>query len=97
MEPFKAEIETRLAGFSAYKDELLGHLRNAHDLGPKAEEFDPNRSWFRLEATAYQYFALQILKQTVIDREPRYRAISDAAQRAKHTMEKARWGDHAGD
>jgi hypothetical protein len=37
------------------------------------------------------------LKQTVLDREAQYRAISSAAQRARDTIEKARrWVDHGG-
>ena len=96
MEPFKAEIEEKLASFAGHKERLLRRLRDAYDLNPKAEPLDEAKSWFGIETTAYQYFALQILKQTVMDHEARYRAISSAAQRAKETMEKARWADHGG-
>ena len=96
MEPFKAEIQAKLAAFGGHKKQLLRHLRDAYDLDPKAEPFDEAKSWFWIETTAYQYFALQILKQTVMDHEARYRAISSAAQRARDTMEKARWADHGG-
>ena len=67
------------------------HLRDAYNLGPKAEPFDEAKS---IETTAYQYFALQILKRTATDHEARYRQISDAAQWAKNTVNKARWADH---
>lgn len=96
MEPFKVEIKAKLAGFGSYREQLLRHLRDAYDLGPKAEPFDEAKSWFGTETTAYQYFALQILKQTAKDHGARYRAISRAAQRARGTMEKARWADHGG-
>jgi hypothetical protein len=96
LEPFKSAIEAKMAGFRGHRTGLLSHLHDAYDLGPKAEPFDEEKSWFRIETIAYQYFALQKLKQTVIDREARYRAISNATQLARDTMEKARWGDHAG-
>lgn len=89
--PFKAEAELKLAGFSGHRKQLLDHLRK-----PGAVH-DDDTSWFGIETIAYRYFALQTLKQTVTDREARYRAISNAAQRAKHTIEKAnRWVDHGG-
>ncbi len=98
LENFKAEINAKLAGFNGYKEQLLRHLRDAYDLGSKAEHFDQAKSWLRIETTAYQYFARQILKQTVTssaDRETRYSAISDVAQRARNMINKARYADHA--
>ena len=94
MERFKAEIEAKLVGFGGNKGKLLRHLRDAYNLGPKAESFDEAKSWSRIETTAYQYFALQILKRSATNHEARYRQISDAAQWAKNTVNKARWADH---
>ena len=93
MEPFRAEIEAKLAGFGHHKEQLLRHLRDVNNRGPKMESFDEAKSWFLIETTAYQYFALQIMKQTMLtaaDREVRYRAISDAAKRAMKMIEEAR-------
>ena len=70
--PFKAEAELKLAGFSGHRKPLLDHLRNAYVLGQKAEPFDDDTSWLGVETIAYQYFALQILKQTLVDPEARY-------------------------
>lgn len=98
MKPFKAEIDAQLVGFRGHKNGLLFHLRDAYNGGTKAEPFDEGGSWTRIETTAYQYFALQILKETVIsnDREARYRAISEASQHARHKINDARWPDLAG-
>jgi hypothetical protein len=96
MEPFKAEIGAKLAGFGDHRQQLLRHMRDAYDLGPKVEPFDEVKSWFWIETTAYQYFARQIFKRTVSDREARYRVISKAALRARDTLEKAGLADHAG-
>jgi hypothetical protein len=85
MEPFKAEIQAKLAAFGGHKKQLLRHLRDA--LGPKAEPLDEAKSWFGIETTAYQYFALQILKHTVMDHEARY---------APRNAQKKRWRRQGG-
>jgi hypothetical protein len=85
-----------LAGFRRRKDRLLSPLFDDYKDAQPSDRHE--RAWFRIETTAYQYFALKELKQTVLDHEARYCAISNAAQRARDTIEaeKARWVDHSG-
>jgi len=65
-------IELKLAGFRGYKEQLLSLLSNANDHGNKAQPFDRDKSWFRIETIAYKYFARKIVTQSVMsgaDRE----------------------------
>jgi hypothetical protein len=93
MKAFKAEVESNLNRLSGHKKQLLSLLSDSYDRGTKAEPFDADKSWSRIETTAYQYFARQILKQTVTsgaDRGARYRVISDTARKAISMIDEAR-------
>jgi len=99
MEAYKAEIELKLADFSSHREHLLSLLRDAHDRGTKAEPFDKDKSWLRIETTAYQYLAREKVKQNITsspDHEARYRAIADAMQRARSMIAEVRQYDLAG-
>jgi hypothetical protein len=51
----KAAIKVDLTAFDRHKEDLLTILRNDHERGPKAEPFDPNRSWRGLTSLAGTY------------------------------------------
>jgi hypothetical protein len=92
MKAFNAAIEVKMAGFNSHKDTLLIILRDAFDCGPKAEPFDEEKSWFRLETSAYHYFMQERAKQeamTSANREARLRAIAKALKRASCLIDEA--------
>ena len=91
-EAVKADIELKLAGFSGHKEQFLSLLHDAHDRGPQTEPFDEDKSWFGVEATAYQYFWRERAKQEIMSRgdcETRYRAIADVLKPARSLVEEA--------
>jgi hypothetical protein len=97
MELFKAEIELKLARFNCHKERLLSLLFGGSNDGRHSE--GAANAWSALEAIAYQYFARQILKQTVVssaDRAAPYRAIANASRRTKSKIEKEVRADPAG-
>ena len=76
MKAFKTAIEVKMTAFNNHKGPLLAILRNAYDCGPQAEPFDEEKSWFRLETSAYQYFSQEGAKQEAMssaEREARLR------------------------
>lgn len=99
MKEFEAEIKVNLADFSGYKEELLSLLRDANDCGTETKPFDRDKSWLRIETTAYQYFAREKVKQNVMksaDHEARYRTIADAVKTARSMIAEVRQLDFAG-
>jgi hypothetical protein len=89
---FKAAVEANMARFGGHKESLLAVLRNAYECGPQAEPFDEEKSWFRLETSAYQYFSQEGAKQEAMssaEREARLRAIAKALKQASSLIEAA--------
>jgi hypothetical protein len=92
MKAFKAAIEDNMAGFNGHKEPLLAILRDAYDCGPKADPFDEEKSWVRLETSAHQYFLQEMAKQELMNsaiREARQRAIEKALKRARNLIDEA--------
>jgi hypothetical protein len=92
MKAFHDAIEVNMAGFNGHKEPLLAIIRDAYDRGPKAEPFDEEKSWIRLERTAHHYFLQERVKQGTLsgaDREARHRAIEKALQRAHSLIDEA--------
>lgn len=99
MEAFQPEIRSRLASFNKHKEHLLSLLHDAIQRGTKVNPFNKQQSWLRIETTAYEYFAQEILTYNVwsgADHEARYRAIAEALRDARNKMEELRYPDIAG-
>jgi hypothetical protein len=92
MRAFNAAIEVKMTAFNNHKQPLLAILREAYDCGPKAEPFDEEKSWSRLETTAHLYFMQERAKQeamTSANREARLRAIAEALKRTLTLIDEA--------
>jgi hypothetical protein len=92
-------VEVNMAHFGGHKEPLLAILRNAYDCGLQAEPFDEEKSWFRLETSAHQYFFQERAKQETMssaEREARLRAIAAALKQASSLIEAAKQ-DEVGD
>ena len=99
MKAFKTAIEVKMTAFNNHKGPLLAILRNAYDCGPQAEPFDEEKSWFRLETSAHQYFLQERAKQEAMCSakcEARLRAIAKALEQASSLIEAAK-RDEVGD
>jgi hypothetical protein len=99
MKAFIAAVEVNMAHFGGHKEPLLAILRNAYDCGPKADPFDMEKSWLRLETSAHQYFLQEKAKQEAMssaEREARLRAIAEALKQASSRIEAAKQ-DEVGD
>src|SRR5437773_751997 len=99
MKAFRAGIELKMEGFSGHKQPILAILRKAYDCGPKAEPFDEEKSWSRVEKSAHQYFLQERAKQEAMSSaecEARQRVIAAALKRAQSLIEAA-MQDEVGD
>ena len=97
---FNAAIEVEMTAFNDHKQPLLAILREAYDCGPQADPFNEEKSWFRLETTAHQYFMQERAKQiamTSANREARLRAIKDALKRTLTLIDEATQDEVGGD
>jgi hypothetical protein len=94
LEPFKSEIDRKLARFNSQKKELLSFVFDDYDQRRPSDRHD--EAWLRIENIAHQYIAREILKQTVksnAERVDRYRAIADAAQNAMNEIKELEYDD----
>jgi hypothetical protein len=92
MKAFNAAIEVKMAAFDSHKQTLIAILHDAYGGGPKAVPFDEEKSWFRLETTAHQYFMQERAKQDAMsnaNREARQRAIGAALKQARNLIDEA--------
>jgi hypothetical protein len=99
MKALNAAIEVKMTAFNKHKQPLLAILREAYDGGPQAEPFDEEKSWVRLENSAYQYFLQERAKQEAMSSaecEARLRAIAAALEPASSLIEAAKQ-DEVGD
>ena len=89
-----APIAPQLARFEGHRDELLDHLRTAHQRGLEPETFNEARSWDDLMLGAKLYFRTEIGNENTIPPAERFnrlrrlgRTIARARALADRTMQ----------
>jgi len=84
-----AAIEEPLAKFGEHKDVLLSLLQEAYERGPKAEPFDKDASWSRIEAVAWMQYWQQGRFMCAADRKKLLRELEGAVAAARMWIGKA--------
>ena len=91
-ESSKAAIDAGLAAFGRHKGKLLAVLLNAHERGPRAEPFDPDRTWWQLAGFAQSYLwrgSVKVGKMPAADRTKHLRELAKVLRRARRLADKS--------